>query len=76
MIPRDAAADIRRGVALALCAVAMFTAMIAVVKDLLIYGTVVAVIVVVEKVSTLELLYPSPNTTISGEKSRTICKFG
>jgi len=35
----------------------------------------VAGIVVVEKVSTLELLYPSPNTTISGEKSRTICRF-
>ena len=35
----------------------------------------VAGIVVVEKVSTLELLYPRPNTTISGEKSRTICRF-
>jgi drug/metabolite transporter (DMT)-like permease len=32
MNSRDAVADIRRGVALALCAVAMFTAMIAVVK--------------------------------------------
>jgi drug/metabolite transporter (DMT)-like permease len=32
MTTRDAVADIRRGVALALCAVAMFTAMIAVVK--------------------------------------------
>ena len=29
----------------------------------------VAGIVVVEKVSTLELLYPSPNTTISGERA-------
>jgi drug/metabolite transporter (DMT)-like permease len=32
MSPRDAVADIRRGVALAVCAVAMFTAMIALVK--------------------------------------------